>query len=255
MKRSVRLLTFAACMLLMFVSGSSVADDRARALREATDLFHKGTAALKKQDTVKAKELMTKAANTLPGFPEANLALGHIAVQERNFADALHYYETARDGYARIGDILFDLQQDRYNDAQMQIREYRDELINLSNTRVKVGNVDTRKLQIEETIRKLQLIKTPSSTTAKEPPAEVFFYIGNAQFYLKRVDQAVASWEACAKSSPEFGSVFNNLASGYLILNQPQQALENLQHAEQLGVRVNPNLRRDIEAAIAKTKG
>ncbi len=109
-----------------------------------------------------AKERMTKAANTLSGLPKANMALGRIGVLEWNFAEALHYCESARDGYAWIGDILIGLQQDRYNDAQMQIRGYRDELINLDNTRVKVGNVDSRKLQIEQTIRKLPLIKTPS---------------------------------------------------------------------------------------------
>jgi tetratricopeptide (TPR) repeat protein len=231
MRRCASAVGLAMFVSLVLLPVSSQAEERSRALREATELFRKGTEALKKQDLAKAKDLMIKATNTLPGFPEANLALGHIALQEKAYPDALSYYEKARDGYAQIGDLLFDLQQDRFRDAQIQIREFRDELLNLDNTRVKVGNVDTRKLQMEEAIHKLELIRAPSPTSAKEPPAEVFFYIGNAHFYLKHLEQAVTSWEACAKDSPQFGSVFNNLASGYLLLNQPEKALENLQRA------------------------
>lgn len=250
LRRRSFLISLVVPCLLSFPAASA-SNQTEKALRAATDYYRKGAKALQSGNNAQARDFLTKAVNTLADFPEANLLLGNMAIQEKRYELALEHYESARRGYSTLGDVLFDLRMERYRDTQEEIRNYRDQLVVLRDPKVKVGNRETEIVKIEELIRKLGLVRPPSPEEAKEPPGEILFYVGNAQFYLGRVAEAVVEWEGCARKSPDFPLVHNNLAIGYLKLGRAQDAANSLARAEQLGVQIHPGLRRDIEQAVA----
>lgn len=244
--------TLLASLLLLTCTPWLQADQAPPKLREAVSLYQRGMTMLRHGKVQDAREYLIKASNTLPGFPEAHVALGHIALQAADYHDALENYQTAISGFALLGNHLYDLRVDRYRSAQEQIRILRDELINIDNPRVKIRNREQRRIQIEGEIDKMTLVKLPSPGAGVEPPGELFFYRGNAEFHLGLMDKAIASWNTCAKESPSFPLVYNNLAVGYLKAGKPQEALASLQRAEELGIAIPPGLRRDIETAVAQ---
>lgn len=235
-------ISFAAALSLGFA-------DKDASLREAIALQQKATAALKKNDCVKAREYFTKALSSLPGFPEAEIGLGHLALQEKAFAEALGHYQRAREGFVRLNDRLFDVQIDRFRRAQEEIRNLRDEILAAQNPSVKLINTEAVIREKEAQIQRLQAIKQPVRGKASEPPGEVFFYIGNAHYYLNQIQEAVEAWQTCADRAPDFPLVQSNLAMAHLQLGHPQEAAAHLAKAEALGMAVNPNLKRDIQAA------
>jgi len=80
----------------------------------------------------------------------------------------------------------------------------------------------------------------PVRGEAREAPGEVWFQIGNAQFRLGRLDEAIVSWETCAKKSPKFAQVHVNLAVAYWKQGRFDEARKALARATELGFPVNP---------------
>jgi tetratricopeptide (TPR) repeat protein len=243
------------CLLLaaftVAFAGPASGNQGDKSMREAVSLFQRGAIYARRGDTEQSKVFFQRAAEALHGFPEAHFSLGHIALRERRYQDALEHYQQARDGYRNLGDKLYDLRVERFRDAQEEIRALRDKLAELNNPRLKVNNRDMERTKLEEDIHKLGLVRLPSPGEGLEPPGEVFFYIGNAQFHLGRLYEAVQSWEFCASKAPDFPLVYNNLAIGYLKLGRTNDASASLEKAERLGVAVHPELKRDVAQAGA----
>lgn len=240
-----------AALTVVFAAPAS-ASQADKSMREAVSLFQRGMVYARRGDTEHSRVYFQRATMALQGFPEAHFGLGHIALREKRYVDALDHYQQARDGYRNLGDKLYNLRVERFKDAQEEIRALQDKLIELDNPRIKVINRDIARIKLQDEIQKLRLIRLPSPGEGVEPPGEVYFYIGNAQFHLGRLDEAVRSWEYCAAKVPDFPLVYNNLAIGYLKLGRASDASMSLQKAERLGVAVHPDLKRDIARADAQ---
>lgn len=253
MRRSLALVVLLSAALSLAVPSPATAGQGDKAMRQAVSLFQQGAASQRRGDVERTKGLYQRAVEALPGFPEALFGLGHIALQEKRYADALESYQQARDGYRNLGNKLYDLRVERFRDAQDEIKVLRDALTEVDNPRNKLRNRDMERTKLEEEIRKLGLIRLPSPGEGVEPPGEIFFYIGNAQFHLGRLEEAVRSWEVCAARAPDFPLVHNNLAIGYLKLGRADDASESVQRAEKLGVAVHPELKRDIARASLRS--
>ncbi len=59
---------------------------------------------------------------------------------------------------------------------------------------------------------------------------------------------AEAEWRNALAVDPKIGEVHNNLAVVCLMTDSVDEAAEHVKHAEKAGVRVNPQLKTDIEA-------
>lgn len=246
MRRSLCLLSAALTVVLATTAFASQGET---SLREAVSLLQRGAIFARRGDTERSREFFQRAAAALPGFPEAHLGLGHIELREKHYSEALDHYLQARDGFKKLGDKLYDLRVKRYRDAKEEVDRLRDVLTELDRPRMKLLNRDMEKVRVEGEIRKLELVRLPTPGEGLEPPGEVFFYIGNAQFHLGMLDEAVGAWEECAKKAPDFPLVHNNLAIGYLKLGRVGDAQLSLDRAEKLGVAVHPDLKRDIARA------
>lgn len=238
------------------------AEISARDLQKAASFSEHGGKILETGDVAKAKAEYEKALVAVASFPDAHLGLGHVAMKEGRFEDALKEYEAAKAGFAELGDAIFDLQVKRYNDTQRQIASLRDSLHNRQTT-LNAGRgtggdntyVERQIAQLEEAIRRLEAVTMPTKDAPRDPPGEVYFHLGNAQFRLNHLDEALAAWETCAIKSPRFPMVRNNLAVAYWKKGRFDEAKASLARAQELGFPINPQLKADLEKAAEAAKG
>lgn len=213
--------------------------------------------ALRAGNLGKAKSLYSKALKVFPEFPDALTGLGHVAMSERHFDEALTDFQGAQRAYVSFSSALFELQLQRYQRTQEQIAALRDEIRDtqrLIATRMTSGNsgrLDQRIMQLEAQIQQLETMKGPDAANMSEP-GELHFYIGNALFNMNRLDEALEAWETCARMTPRFPLVYNNLAVAYWKKGRLDRAVESLTRAERLGLPVNPAFKTDLEHSAAE---
>lgn len=232
--------------LLAFASPAGAVTSRD--LMRASVLQQHGVRALEAGNTKKAQRYLTEAVDLLPFYPEAHLGLGHIAMRDMRFEDALSEYGQALDGYRRLGESLNDLQAIRYRDAQDQISDLRDQILNLliTNSKASPPGLDRAITRLRDSIRRLETVEPPRGSLAPEPPGHVHFFLGNALFRLNRIEDAKRAWETCTLQSPEFPYVYNNLAVVYVKQGRMDDARRSLERAEQLGFDVNPDFKNSL---------
>lgn len=217
-------------------------------IRRTSSLVETGDRAFKSGNTAKAQKSFRKALAVIPGYPAAHLGLGHVAMSEARFEDALAEYTAAEKGYGDLSDIMLDLESKRYGRAQREMRELEDQIRVINDVTLKVsdGTRRSKTLQLEERIRALRGMEYPKQEQVYHPPAELYFHVGNALFRLGRAEQALANWETCVAKAPRFPLVHNNLAVVYMQQGRLDEALRSLSRAEELGVTVNPDFKADL---------
>lgn len=195
----------------------------------------------------KAQASLDKAIEVMPNFPGAHMGLGHMALMERRFEDALREYQEARDDYALFQGAMLNLKVRDYADAQLEIVALQDELRN----QAKIAPNVFRENKLENAILRLQRMDTPTRLPLEEPPGQIDFYIGNALYRLGRRDEAIASWEECLRKDHEIAPAYQNLAVGYWEQGRFADARRTLAEAERRGLRTSPDLKADLERSAA----
>jgi len=249
MRKSILIALPLIAVLLATVPCS--ADNSPQAIKKASKFYSKGERAFKTGNMKAAAEAFNEAIGASKDFPEAHIGLGHIAIRESRFEEALASYEKARDGYGALGEAMFKIRTQRYTGARDQVRDLRDQISNLQSNSSNAGLANLQVSKLENMISQLEVIEPPSRDNSSEPPGEVFFYIGNALFRLNRLAEAVTAWETCRDKSPEFAMVYNNLALAYMQTGKLGEASVSLAKAEELGFPVNPQFKADLAAATS----
>ncbi|HEX5044372.1 MAG TPA: tetratricopeptide repeat protein [Candidatus Polarisedimenticolaceae bacterium] len=249
-----------AALLLVGVTDSVLAalgtEANSRTIQQASALCRKGAKALQQGDKARASESFEKALAVFPDFPDAHLGLGHLAMAEARFDDALQNYQRARQGYLSFGGILQGLREENYRETQRRMGQVRDQISSLgrsttnARTDPRTEAEITRNLTLlQDELRRLEAIEPPKENAGSDPPAEVWFYIGNAQFKLEKYDEARAAWETSAQLNPSFAMIHNNLAVIYWKAGRFNDAQTELATAERLGFPVNPKMKEDLARA------
>ena len=244
-------------LLLGLPAGSALgAGATATDLQRAAVYTQQGSRALASGDLESARSAFSKALGLAESFPDAHLGLGHVAMKQGRYEEALREYSLARDGFRDLGETLHDLRDQRYKTAQQEIAALRIALRNFQSSGSSQSGDSTagprQVFEYEDEIHKLEAIEPPETGTTGEPPGEVHFYIGNAQFRLGRLDDALASWETCAGKSPAFAYVRVNLAVLYWKRGRFEDARQSLSRAEELGFPVDPQMKADLERAARR---
>jgi len=252
--------------LLAATAGWSGSETQERELRRAIAESDRGMAALEKGNLKKAREAFDRALTALPDFPQGHLGLGHLAMRERRFDDALREFKSAEDGYKGMSSITVQLEADRYARSRDELTNLRVALTQLegdsrksqtmleterTSTGLSAGQVERELARVRSRIQTLEGMNPPSSRTIREAPAEILFFQGNALFNLKRLDEAIAAWEAALKRDPKQPLVENNLAVAYWKAGRFDDARAAMLRSETLGFKVNPNFRADLEKALS----
>ena len=74
----------------------------------------RGLSALQKGNVARAREDFDRALAKLPGLPDAHTGLGHLAMRERRFDDALREYRLAEEGWRTMTSLRLRLETERY---------------------------------------------------------------------------------------------------------------------------------------------
>jgi tetratricopeptide (TPR) repeat protein len=257
---------FALAAILAAATWTFAANDaQERSLRQAMAEARRGMSALGKGNVKKAREAFERSLSAVPDFPEAHLGLGHLAMRAKRFEDALRAFREAEAGYESMSAAAVQLEADRYSRSRDELQRLRAELsqLNAQVTQDKMprqgmvardateSQVARQRAEVRSRVQALEAMTPPDSSAVREAPAEVLFFEGNALFNLKRIDEAIASWEAALKRNPKLPLAENNLAVGYWMTGRLDQARAAMGRAEALGFKVNPSFRADIEKAIA----
>jgi tetratricopeptide (TPR) repeat protein len=263
----VRAWLFVASVLAAAVATAAVTEPEERELRRAIAEADRGMSALGKGNTKKAREAFDRSLAAVPDYPEGHLGLGHLAMRERRFEEALSEFRSAEIGYKAMSSIIVQMEADRYARSRDELQELRvtlaqiDEEIRRSQTRPSSsgsgssyeGRLQRERAQQQARIQTLESMNPPSTSTIREAPAEILFFQGNALFNLKRRDEAIEVWEAARRRDPKQPFVENNLAVAYWMEGRLNDARAAMLRSEALGFKVNPSFRADLERALAAT--
>jgi tetratricopeptide (TPR) repeat protein len=261
--------TIAATIVLAGVSPAAAGPaGNERALRQAIGYAQRGAASLQKGNVASALKDFNLSLEKEPRLPEAHLGLGHVAMREKRFEDALREYRLAQQGHREIASLVLLVQADRYAKSRERLEHLRDteNQLDSESRRMEVrggasssgstgslsaGQIERARVEVDHEIQALEAMKSPSESTANEPPATLYFFEGNALFDLKRTDEAIVAWEKAASLDPKFAPVQNNLAVAYWMRGRMDDAWTAVARAEALRFAVNPNFRADLERAVA----
>lgn len=240
-----------------------------RAIRQAMGYSQRGMRALEKGNSARAADDFRRALAQVPELPDAHAGLGHVAMQQRRFEDALVAYRRAQEAYRRFGAERVEMAQNRYSRTldRLQLVQDQANLVEQEQRRAQVrggpigggsspseGYLQRQRLLYEQEIAKLQSQTQTApvfEADTSDPPAAYHFYEANALFNLKRNDEAIAAWKLAVERDPAYGVAFNNLAVAYWMTGRLDDAQASLARADQLGFKVNPSFRADLQKAIA----
>ncbi len=248
-----------AALALVFVLGAeSRAELTPMTLRKATSLCAKGAKALRTGDLEAASQRFEQALGLVRDLPDAHVGLGNIAMRRQHFEEALRHYEAARAGIVELAQKIkareFENQRTQLVEAQMlqdQIGFVNSPIVRMSPGRKQMLTLN---LETKSAAARQESTKTPDAKSDVRIPPELFFLIGNANARLGRLEEARLNWETCTGLDPDFAPVHNNLAVLYYRTGRLDDAQEHLVRAEQLGVAVNEQFKRDLDKALTERK-
>lgn len=247
---------FAAAAMALVLLGGGPGLAAAAALERAALQCDRGFTALGNGEIERARAAFEKAAKLAPAYPEAHVGLGHVAMRESRYDDALAEYQAARDGYGQLADALFEIENKRYAEVQQTLPRLQVQLAQLQSGQTKIPESELRWTiaATQEKIRDLEMVQPPQKDRMAEPPGRIDFYLGNALCRLGRWEEAVAVYETCLTKMPGFGEAWNNLALAYWKADRHRDALGALQEAEGLGFEVNPSFKADLERSYQRKR-
>ncbi len=259
----MRLLLGVAVVAFGALAARAARDVEERELRMAMGYAQRGLSTLQKGNVARAREDFDRALEKVPGLPDAHTGLGHLAMREQRFDDALQEYRRAEQGWKDMASIRLRMETERFARSRDELQRLRSLQLELTQAASRaqsrsmssvgggsnLGQVERQQMEVEARIRNLEAMNAPTSGGVEDPPAEVFFFQGNALFDLKRTDEAIVAWEAAAKGMRKSGPLQNNLAVAYWKAGRLDDAWSSLRRAESLGFKVNPSFRADLEKA------
>jgi tetratricopeptide (TPR) repeat protein len=261
----MRALAGIPALLVGVLAAAATGDVAERDLRQAMGFAQRGLSALQKGNVARARDDLTRAVSKIPNLPDARTGLGHLAMREKRFEDALREYRLAETGSKDMISLRILLETERFSHSRDELQELRTRQMQLvqeanrNEMRSAVstnsagdsssGRIQRELAQIESRMRVLETMSPPQPDKSYEPPADVLFFQGNALFNLKRTDEAIQVWESAAKRMQTFAPLQNNLAVAYWMQRRLDDAWSSLRRAEALGFKVNSSFRAELEKA------
>ena len=229
------------------LAGSPAVDlPRTTQIQQASIYCANGENAMKAGNIKRARDSFNKALEIVPVFPPAHMGLGHIALSERRYEEALREYLLAKDQYADLARTLLEIRARDYGNVKAEITVLTDEL----RKERKFSAPALRLSRIEAAIDRLNRMEEPQRSVSEEPPAYMDFYIGNACFHLNRLDDVIAAWQACIASDHDFAPAYQNLVVGFWLSGKKDEARDTASRAKDLGISLDPSLKADLEKGV-----
>jgi tetratricopeptide (TPR) repeat protein len=264
----MRVLAGIPALLFSVLAAAATGDVAERDLRQAMSFAQRGLSALQKGNVARAQEDFVRAVAKIPDLPDAHTGFGHLAMRDRRFEDALREYRLAEEGWKSMASLRLRMETVRFASSRDELQRLRAAQMELTHAAARsqsgsgsrmnggglnMGQIVREQVEVEGRIRALESASPPAPSASQEPPAEILFFQGNALFDLKRIDDAIAVWEAAAKELRKFAPLQNNLAVAYWKQGRLDDAWASLRRAEALGFKVNSSFRAELEKAAPES--
>ena len=230
---------------------------RLRRYKGAIAKYERALRLLEKNDRDGALDALAVSVQEMPDFPDAHFLRARLLYGAKDYSRALEEIVAARAAYERTADLRAGMQADRRKALTERLRA-KDAAISEQSGRLGKASADQRQ-QIERLVSRLQGerfdIERELHEHRPDPqgvPARYSSLHGNVLLRLGRDAEAISQYEEALKSDPAWGEAANNLASLYHVAGKHERALEIVTEAEKLGAPLHPELRKSIEAALAR---
>ena len=204
-----------------------------------------------------AEEEFRGAVAIDPLYDAAFYGLGQVYMATKQFESAVKAYIAARSAFksATAAEALASVSSDRR--LKDQIDALKDYERNLTRQAAVSRNPSAQAAmdRIRDHIHQMESRRHRSGGPPPPVPAGFSMALGSAYFRLNQLTDAEREYKAAVEVDPAFGEAHNNLAVVYLVTGRSAEADAELKAAEKAGFRVNPRLKDDIAAAIAKKRG
>lgn len=237
---SMRLVVLVIGMVVSIPTMAAQATSRVDYHR-ADYLIRKGEKAIADGDYAKAKKRFEQANQIVLNYPPAEIGLGHLAMEHSDYEAALEHYELAKDGFYRMTNEI-----NRERMAQADAAE--DRVTQLHTRQARMGS----RAELLKREHELQQIEKNRKVPVADlqAPGRFDFFIGNALYQMGKLEEAIEAWERACEAEETPPGTYQNLAVGYLELDQPIEAAVKLKQAETFGYPIDEKLRLQIYKRI-----
>jgi tetratricopeptide (TPR) repeat protein len=196
-----------------------------------------------------------------PYYADALHGLGKARMALKQYDAAVRALERCRDSYAHAGteDAEHRLLANRARESQLaDLRRRLSDLEGPSSIGAvtaagrPAGNTEVQ--EIKQQIRALQGERDPGPVTGEPAPVPSFvsLALGSAYFRVERLPDAEREFRAAIAVDPKFGEAHSNLALVCLLTGRAAEAQDHVRVAEEAKFQVNPELKRQIRAALGR---
>ncbi len=214
------------------------------------------------KDFEEAAREFEAALQIYPEYADALHGLGKARMGLKQYDAAARALERCRDSYSRQGTLDAEqrLLADRARENQLTILRRR--LADLEGpvpttpaSRGGAPSTSTEVLDLKQQIREIRAQRDPGPVTGTPAPVPAFvsLALGSAYFRLDRLSDAERAFRAAIAVDPKFGEAHSNLALVCLLTGRAVEAQEHVKIAEEARFSVNPELKRQIRAALGKS--
>jgi len=251
----MRQLVLVAVALSSFASAASAQPPKRERNRAMID-YRLGDEEMRAEQWEKAAAAFQRAIDIDPAFEMAYYGLGRALMPQKKYPQAVVAFTKCRDLYSQAAGRQFTSVQDAQRYRAERLTEI-DEMVRQIQSGPQTAQRAEQARQLGEQRRQIQDAIQRGNAVSMEAtvPPWVSLALGSAFFRLERFADAEREYKATIAADAKTGEAHNNLAVVYLETGRFEDAEKALKAAEKTGFRVNPQLKDDVAAAVAKKRG
>jgi len=211
-------------------------------------------------ELTKAEEAFRKATQLAPELPPAYLGLARVLCLQNRFAEAIPVLEEAQKRYVRWQQEASLAELATRQEAANRARQFAD-LMRLQQGKTPATGAGARPTGLSPMTNLARARMATEEFLARQRwqvetlagiPAEVFYLAGLARLRTGDRTGGIRDLLLCVALDAKNGPAYYNLAVAYLAAGDPWAAKENLEQAQELGVKPHPQFLQDLEQALAQ---
>ena len=246
-----RLVASASLILLLATSATAQPSPQRQS---ATEPYETGLEQMRQEAFDAAAKSFEDAVATDPTFDMAYYMLGRAHLARKQYVAAVYALEQCRNLHQSEASRSFADKQEGNRLRRERLAEL-DRLIEETQAAAQRPENATRRFSLLEQVRQYQerkrqiqdLDRNADMTPARAVPAFVSLSLGSAHFRTGNLAEAEKAYVAAIAADPKVGEAHNNLAVVYMETGRYDEAMKAVSAAEKAGIKVHPDLKKEIE--------